>query len=359
MEYFDEDLEDLHLSFQVQPSRYYPRDSTDPFVALNDKQFHDRFRLMKHTVYDLLLVIEKHLEFTSDRNSSVPPIRQLLICLRFYASGTFQIVIGDTSDISKSTVCRIIKRVSHVLASLSPLYMKFPSTQDEKQRTMLGFYDIAGFPGVIGAIDCTHVAIQSPGGNTAELFRNRKGYFSINVQCVCDADLRITDIVARWPGATHDATIFDSSRIRAHLETNLGGHLLGDAGYPCRPYLLTPLAAPNSVAEKRYQNKHVATRNTVERLFGVWKRRFPVLKMGLRLKIDTALAVIVATAVLHNIAQQKDNCMPDICESVVEHESVDVVWNGPLEPGATSARAQIIANFARSRDDLQQLLPEW
>lgn len=46
----------------------------------------------------------------------------------------------------------------------------------------------------------------------------------------------------------------------------------------------------------------VRTRNTVERTIGVWKRRFPVLAYGLRLKIDTILAVIPATAVLHNIA---------------------------------------------------------
>lgn len=44
------------------------------------------------------------------------------------------------------------------------------------------FYSIASFPDVIGAIDCTHVRIQSPGGENAERFRNRKGYFSINCQ---------------------------------------------------------------------------------------------------------------------------------------------------------------------------------
>ncbi|KAH7961883.1 hypothetical protein HPB52_013099 [Rhipicephalus sanguineus] len=44
------------------------------------------------------------------------------------------------------------------------------------------FYRIANFPGVTGCIDCTHVKIKSPGGDDAEVFRCRKGYFSINVQ---------------------------------------------------------------------------------------------------------------------------------------------------------------------------------
>lgn len=263
-------------------------------------------------------------------------------------------MVGDTVDMSKSTVCRIIKRVSHAIAARSQFHIKFPTTQEEKQRTKLQFYKIAGFPGVIGAIDCTHIAIQSPGGDKAELFRNRKGYFSINVQCVSDADLCITDIVARWPGASHDATIFDSSRIRAILETDSGSHLLGDSACPCKPYLLTPLATPQSTAERRYQKKHVATRNTVERMFGVWKRRFPVLKMGLRLKLDTALAVIISTAVLQNIAQQRGEREPATSVSVIEREPVDDQWDGNPEPGATSVRAQVIASFARRLQTVDQ-----
>lgn len=46
-----------------------------------------------------------------------------------------------------------------------------------------------------------------------EEFRNRKGYFSLNVQAVCDADLRLMNVVARWPGSAHDA-IFKNSVLR-------------------------------------------------------------------------------------------------------------------------------------------------
>lgn len=43
-------------------------------------------------------------------------------------------------------------------------------------------------PGIGGCIDCTHIKIQNPGGPDGEVFRNRKGYFSLNVQ-VCLNDL--------------------------------------------------------------------------------------------------------------------------------------------------------------------------
>lgn len=152
---------------------------------------------------------------------------------------------------------------------------------------MREFYDLAQFPAVLGAIDCTHVPIQSPGGTNAELYRNRKGYFSVNVQAVASAKLFFENVVARWPGSVHDATIFANSRLCARFESGeiSSGFLLGDGGYPCRKYLLTPLAETRIQRQERYNYSQIRTRNPVERAFGVLKRRFPCLRMGLRVKV--------------------------------------------------------------------------
>lgn len=65
------------------------------------------------------------------------------------------------------------------------------------------------------------------GGDNAEIYRNRKSFFSLNVQCLTDAKLKFLDVVARWPGSTHDATIFANSSIRARLETGeFGGSVI-------------------------------------------------------------------------------------------------------------------------------------
>lgn len=50
----------------------------------------------------------------------------------------------------------------------------------------------------------------------------------------------------------------------------------------------------------------------MERQYGVWKRRFPVLALGLRLKLETALTVIVAVGVLHNIAVDRVEMAPPL-----------------------------------------------
>lgn len=146
------------------------------------------------------------------------------------------------------------------------------------------------------------------------MYRNRKGIFSLNVQAVCDSDLRFIDIVARWPGSTHDSTIFNASRIRARFMNGEMGNalLLGDSGYACSNFLLTPLLEPHTQAEQLYNESQIRTRNVVERSFGVWKRRFAALSFGLRIQPLTAQAVIVATAVLHNIAQDKAEPDPPV-----------------------------------------------
>lgn len=256
------------------------------------------------TTLCLLTKLESELEYTSERNNPLPPILQLLIALRFYATGSFQLVVADLAGVHKSTVCRTVHRVSRAIAGLRSQYVKFARTDEERMQTMREFYAISQFPGVLGAIDCTHVAIISPGGDTAEVYRNRKGYFSVNIQTITNAQLFITDVVARWFGSAHDANIFANCSIRAQFENGHipSGHLLGDNGYGVKPYLMTPLLSPNTEPERRFNKSLISTRNTVERQYGLWKRRFPALKLGLRVDIDKALVLIVATSVLHNMA---------------------------------------------------------
>lgn len=232
------------------------------------------------------------------------PHIQLLLTLRYYASGSMQICVADFMGVSKSSACRIIKRVSAAIASLSRNYVKFYSNEAELEEAARIFYRIARFPRIIGAIDCSLIPIVSPGGHDAEVFRSRKGYFALNVQTISDASLKIKNIVVRWPGSCHDQTIFKNSLIKRQFENGAFGRymLVGDSGYTLQPYLMTKLLETRNNAESLYNESIIRTRNVVERQYGVWKRRFPILKNGINLKLETAMNVIVATAVLHNIA---------------------------------------------------------
>lgn len=80
-------------------------------------------------------------------------MKELLVTLRFYACGSIQIIAG-----------RIIPKVSYFIALLCEQYINMPRNEVEINNVSLDFHTIVGFPNVYGTIDCTHVKIQSPGG---------------------------------------------------------------------------------------------------------------------------------------------------------------------------------------------------
>ena len=111
--------------------------------------------------------------------------------------------------------------------------------------------------------------------------------------------------------------VFNNCRLRHRFENHEFGDsvLVGDSGYPLKNYLITPL--PNAVgrAEQLFNESQIRTRNPIERTFGIWKRRFPILALGLRLKSDKVEAIVMATAFLHNFA--RDLNLPDFPQTIL------------------------------------------
>ncbi|XP_049515742.1 putative nuclease HARBI1 [Dermacentor silvarum] len=217
--------------------------------------------------------------------------------------------------------------------TLFPQLVKLPNAT-EAAVIMEEFYAMARFPGVSGCIDCTHVRMKNPGGEDAEVFRNRKGYFSINVQAITGPQLQFFDLVASWPGSAHDSRIFDNSWARVQYERGtVPGILLGDKGYPCRSYLMTPFRdrRTKDSPQHRYNKSLSRTRCSVERTFGVWKRRFPCLDMTLQIKTSVPI-VITACAALHNFSHLLREPIPPPPQSQENHDSGSPAPTSPAPP---------------------------
>ena len=107
------------------------------------------------------------------------------------------------------------------------------------------------------------------------------------------------DIVARWPGSCHGQTIFRNSNIHSQLVNGKWGNsiIVADSGYKNTSHIVTPFINPRRNIEELYNESIIRTRNPVERTYGVLKRRFPILSLGLRLKLTTSQAVIVACSI--------------------------------------------------------------
>lgn len=81
---------------------------------------------------DLLLIItrllEKDIALTTNRNHAVSATRQVLITMRFLASGSFEQMTGDSvAGLNKSTVSRIIRRMTVVYLEKLTNLSGFPS----------------------------------------------------------------------------------------------------------------------------------------------------------------------------------------------------------------------------------------
>ncbi|KAH7957924.1 hypothetical protein HPB51_028089 [Rhipicephalus microplus] len=218
----------------VSIPRQQLRDRLNPMKHFTDSEFLARYRFTKSSLKELIECLPFE-ESCSNPGHPLPPVMQLLITLRFYGAGTFQVVMGDLVNVSQPTVSRVIERVSRLIAKrLFPAVVNFPNSDDRFCETMVEFYRIAKFPGVTGCIDCTHVRIKSLGGPNGEVYRNRKGY----------------------------------------------------------------------------QAAHMRTRNTIERAFGMWKRRFPCSDMGLQNLVERSIVNTTACAALHNLAVLRQDAEP-------------------------------------------------
>nr|CAH7737744.1 unnamed protein product [Callosobruchus chinensis] len=324
----DEDfVEAIEILRNARRRRKRYRDRIDHFLLWNDDDFIRRFRLSKQGVRFVVNQIEAQIKSRTEWNHAVTAEQMVLVTLRYYATGNFLQTVGDFVGIDKGTASRIVCKVTRAIAGLYHQFIKLPKTPPEFKGTSQEFYTVARFPKCIGALDCTHVKISSPGGNNAEIFRNRKGFFSFNVQAICDANCMFQDVVCRWPGSTHDSHIFANSNVRARFEQGVFNEyvLVGDSGYAIKNYLITPLHNPVTRQEQLFNESQIRTRNCIERKFGQWKRRFPILAFGIRFKVEKVEAVVIATAVLDNIAKLLNEVDPPVTEE--EEAVINLVSN--------------------------------
>ena len=208
------------------------RDRLNPLDAYNDIEIIRRYRLSRQLILDLYDQIGLELEPLTHRNHSIPGMLQIFCTLRFYACGSFQVVVGDGIGIHKSSVSRIIARVTEKICRLRNMYIKFPKRREDITIAKELFHDIAGFPHVIGAIDGTHISIKTP-KEDEQRYVSRKGGHTLNILASCDANLIFTYIVAKYPGATNDAFIWANCNLQQKFENGNFGNawLLGDSGY--------------------------------------------------------------------------------------------------------------------------------
>lgn len=128
----------------------------NPMEDLNDDEFFKNYRFSKQRVQYIIELVRGDIEPISTKGGSISPEVQTFITLRYYAKGMYQQDLADIHGVSRATVCRCIKKVSFALVRKRANFIKFPPQLEDVKRD---FYNIAGMPNIVGAIDGTLIKI--------------------------------------------------------------------------------------------------------------------------------------------------------------------------------------------------------
>ena len=225
--------------------------------------------------------------------------------------------IAQLFGVSDSTIFNVIERLISCLFESRSTFIRWPEGQ-RAASVVAEFRAKRGIDGVMGAIDGSHIAVLCPRDQPAD-YVNRKGFHSIVLQAVCDADMSFTDVYVGWPGSVHDARVFRNSPLFAAMSGNPStvfpnnSFLLGDAAYPLSPQLMTPFKDTGKLTrhQSNYNFCQSSTRIAIERAFGLLKGRFRRLKLLNVTCPNKRIKVIVVACVLHNVCLLSDSELSD------------------------------------------------
>lgn len=269
---------------------------------------------------------------TSTGGSAQTPLEdRLLMFLWYMASLDKYAAIADRFGTSESTALYAIHNfITFINDYLLDAVILWP-TPPEMQEIKDMYFELKGFPGIIGFIDGTHIPIKRPSERGIDYY-NRKDFYSIVLQAVVREDLRFIDIFAGFPGKVHDARVFRHSKLFENGPELCGdGHLLGDSAYPNLSWLLTPFRDNGHLTEVQthYNYTHSSIRSTVERAFGLLKGRFTRLKYLDQNDTKLMVKAIVTGCILHNICilnnddfqdMMTDEQVPQVMPSAGEYD---------------------------------------
>ena len=143
-------------------------------LSVNDIVKH--YRLPSHSIITLLEDFKLEFAPRTRRSHSLPAVMNLLstlIC--FCASGSFQSTVAAVAGISHPAFCSAMAQVLDALCRWTCQHIHFPG-REQIAQTKQDFNNMANFPTVIGAIDCTDILLI-PSSHNEHIFRNRKHTF--------------------------------------------------------------------------------------------------------------------------------------------------------------------------------------
>jgi DDE superfamily endonuclease len=270
--------------------------------SMTDRFFRRMYRMPRAVFYKLL----NRLEEIDERNTRPTLAAKLSMCLRWLSGGSYI----DISVCHRVAVSSFFSNCDEIILLINrSLHILFnPADRENHERQSVAFSrGVSPLSGCVGAIDGLAVRIAEPRGSeipNPSSYYNRKGFFAIVVQAMCDASYRFTFVSAISPGSTHDSVAFRMSSLYDLLTSAAlapGYWIAGDEAYVCAESVLTPYPGRKlSVGKDCFNYWQSSARIMIEQAFGILVGRWGILWRPLRTPISKTTLIILALTKLHN-----------------------------------------------------------
>ncbi|XP_063801091.1 putative nuclease HARBI1 [Pseudophryne corroboree] len=316
------------------------------FLNLPEDVVIQRYRLHPALIRDLCHLLERDLQPSTGRSHALPVYVKVTAALDFYTSGTFQTPAGDAAGISQASMSRCVTQVTEAIVRRAHKFIRFPRGHIQHKTAARDFQRLHGFPGTVGAVGCTHVALKPPSDHESQ-YRNRWRYHSMHMQAVCDARGALTQIVSEYPGSMTEEEILEQSSLEHMFQNQKKENefwLVGGCCYIQKPWLMTPIEDPQSPAESRYNSAHAAALNVMAHALCCLKSRFRCLSRrggSLQYSPLKVSQIFVACCVLHNMALSHGLEVP----VEEQEEGSEGEAEGEAKQQAQEARKQLLQKY--------------
>jgi hypothetical protein len=177
------------------------------------------FRMLKESAFDLCNALWPHIERKDTRYRCAIPVEiRVTTALYKLAHGVDILTCSELFAIDCSTIGRAIQEVVNSINIVFRSQISWPEG-DELLQVMSDFKNWCHMPGVVGAIDCTHVHIVKlrilyP----KDYYYHKTGGYSIIAHAVVDSRKRFIDLYVGMPGSTNDARTLRRSALYANVQ---------------------------------------------------------------------------------------------------------------------------------------------
>ena len=198
-----------------------------------------------------------------------------------------------------------------LLLKLKSVYIRWP-TLAECRVISAQFESYAGLRGIIGSVDCSHIAVRVR-NHERVTYNCRKMFYSIHLMAVVDAADRFLHVNCGSSGSMSDGSVlrYSSFNQTQFMALQLGeppiipyGYcVIADGGFMALPWIVANYSSKQ--AEKpacaAFNVAVAATRHGVERAYGQLKARFKILGGRSSFNsVETVVDMNMAAVILHN-----------------------------------------------------------